>query len=376
MLQSPDRSVAFLDIEPGNASMSRLPHVACTAVGLFVIAAVCWLSTPRLNAQSSEFEATRFAPTDTWAAMSLNMQKILEKVDFEDPLIARLTDLGSGNLWDRHLERVMVLFSSKSDGESLLTRPVARLLKYRQPLNPQQFFETHHLAGMVDFPQQVYKGQPMYEAKFKENFGARGLDQGWFFPEENVVIEGSPDILRQMIDSESTLSDGMELVNRLDAEAEMHFLLQGSDRIDAERISGMGAGMLMGRLIANARRVEILGRYDATTPLQLTIEMDTDEHMDELMEMIDAARAAAPLALDGLERQITKMSDGLREELRESAGKSLKELVGLVRTSVKQVNIEREGTNLRMTLDHVDGLEKLPHLLLVAVAWLAVAVGP
>ena len=345
--------------------MTRSVQIRCLAAGLVVLV----ISLPthsKLQAQLSEFKLTRFVPNDTFAALYLNTDAIFEKVDFDDPVVAKLFEAAGGYGWNPNLEQALFLFSSKVDDERPGAMPVVTLMKFNQPITPEAWFQKHQLSTFVQFEPKDYKDQEIYEGKFKQAHGSDEFDQAFFFPDEKTVVVADREMVRHAIDGESTNSASMDLVNNLDTEAELHFLFEGSDKIDANVLGGLGFGTLIGGLIGDAKRLEVLGSYSEQRPLQITIEMNNDEQMDRVVEMIDAGVAAAPLALDGVAERLDELAP-------DEAAPAFRDLIALGRTALEKMKTKRENTTLRITLERVDNLENLPQLLIVSLGALLLA---
>ncbi len=160
----------------------------------------------------------------------------------------------------------------------------------------------------------------------------------------------------------------MDLVNNLDMQAELHFVLEGGDHSDRGMAGGTGLGTLIGDVPGDARRVEVLGSDALPVPLQITIELNGDEPIDQLTGLINAGRVAAPGALDGLDQRLNDL-------VKEQAIQSFRDLLALGRTAVRKMKLTRGGTTIRMTLDHVEWLENLPQLFFVSMAAIIMAAG-
>ena len=323
---------------------------------------------PESRAQLSEFKFTRFVPSNTCAAMSLNMQAIFDRVDLDDRRLSQVLEAEIFGFDISGLDRILVIITTQSkDSDALGPAPMAVMMVFRDPVDEKEYFENHRMSTFVNFESETYNGQEIFEGRFKENYGGDNLGQAWYFPDEKTLIQGNRYVIRQMIDEESSMSDGMELVNNLDFEAELHFLLKG-DQIPEEMSSaGLGLG-LASDTFRDARRVEVVGSYEEQPPLRVTIEMNSEDSLNQVRGLINAGRIAAPGALDGFEQNAPHLVPAEMEE-------SLRQLVALGRTSLRELQIQQDGNSLTITLENVDGLEELPHLIMVVVGSMILAQG-
>jgi hypothetical protein len=330
------------------------------------------------NAETPEAKPTRFVPADTYAAMSLNMRAILEKVDLDDPLLVQLrqlSHLNSAFLVIPKLERTVLLFPSQVEKNSRPTSPRGALMQFRATISPKAFFDMMPDSKYFESKHKDYKGQQIHVRRWSQGIRkGRESKVVWFFPEENVVASGTRHVVRQMIDGESSKSDGKELISTLDPKAELHFILKGNDKIDVRMLASVFGhfeflpARLFGEAMQSAKRAEFLFSYAEKVPVQVTIEMKTDEDMDRLMEQIKVGRAAAPEILDLAEQHEIPREKQVQPPFRE--------LIALGRTAVKEMKMKRDAATLRITLDHVDGLEKLPQLYMTCLGILAAMSGP
>ena len=91
--------------------------------------------------------------------------------------------------------------------------------------------------------------------------------------------------------------------------------------------------------------------------------MNNSAQMDQLAGLISAGRVAAPGALDGIEQQLVEQMGEPEDELQESALNNLKELLAVGRLAIKEMQVERDGNTLTVSLGHIEGLDRLPHLM-------------
>jgi hypothetical protein len=231
------------------------------------------------------------------------------------------------------------------------------------------------LSRYSEFAQEDYKGQQIHVRRWSQ-----GIREGreskvvWFFPEKNVVVSGTRHVVRQMIDGESAKSTGKELASSLNPKAELHFILEGKDKVGARMLASMFGhfdplpARPFGEALQDAKRAEVLFSYAEKVPVQVTIEMKSDEDMDRLVERISSGLAEAPGILDALEEHEIPQEEAVQPPFRE--------LIALGRTALKEMKVEHDGTTLRVTLGHVAGLEKLPQAYLTWSMIRAAGSGP
>jgi Tol biopolymer transport system component len=328
--------------------------------------------------KASETHPTRFVPADTYAAMSINWGRILEKVDFDEPLLTQLRQLDHiDQLYfeDSKPERIIMLFLSQIDEKTRVASPAGTLLQFDAPLEPRAFFDRMHDSKYFETVQEEYKGQQTHVRRWSSGIHKGTESRGiWFFSDKNVVAKGSRHVVRQMIDGEPVKSVGKELVNDLDPKAELHFVLENNGNIDAGMLASVFGHFdpLPDRIVAqalrDAKRVEVLLNYAERMPINVTIEMKDDESTDRLMELIKGVLAEAPGILDAIEEHEIPREAEIQPPFRE--------LIALGRTAVKEMKVERDGTTIRMTLNQVQGLEKLPQAYLTWSMIQAAVAGP
>jgi len=358
--------------------MSLSIYVPSCLTGALVVVGSCFLSTANLNAQAPESRSTRFVPASTYAAMSLNMRAILKRVDLDDPLIAMLSQLphiDTGFLDDPRLARSVTMFPSRVEENAHPASPCGVLMQYEAPATPKAFFNRMRLSKYSQFTKEDYKAQQIHVRRWSQGIRkGRESKVVWFFPEENVVASGTRHVVQQMIDGDSAKSGGKEVVSSLNPKAELHFILEGNDKVGARMMASMFGhfdplpARPFGEALQDAKRAEVLFSYAEKVPIQVTIEMKDAESMDRLMELIKVGVAEAPGILDALEEHEIP-----REE---KAQPPFRELIALGRTAVQELKVERDGTTLRMTLGHVAGLEKLPQAYLTWSMIQAAGSGP
>ena len=125
---------------------------------------------------------------------------------------------------------------------------------------------------------------------------------------------------------------------------------------------------LFGKAIEGVTRAELRLCNADKVPLQVTFEMKDDTSMDQLMKQIKVGLAEGPGLFDLIEKEeITS---------EEAARPPFLGLLTFCRNALKEMDIERNGRVLRMTLGHVEGLKELPQNYLASLMVLAAMSGP
>jgi len=322
---------------------------------------VRWTRTVSRGTELPEI-TPEFVPTSTYAAMSLNMHAILKKVDLDDPLITKLRTLSnveSEFLGDPQIERMILLFPSQVKDDAHPASPSGVVMQFQSPISPKAYFDRMGLSKYYEFSQEDYQGRQIHVPRLSEGVRAlRKPSDVWFFPEKDVVASGTRLVVEQMIDGESSKSDGKKLVSDLDPKAELHFVLANNGKIDARMLASVFGhfdplpGRTLGQALRDAKRMEFLFNYAGEEPIQITIEMKDGASMDRLMEQIKGVLSVAPGMLDAIEKHEIPQEEAIQPPFRE--------LIALGRVAVNKMKVKRDGTILRMTLGQVQGLEKLP----------------
>ncbi len=327
------------------------------------LTAVVWLTLwfgSSLDAQLSEFEATRFVPARTCAAMSVNMGAVMEKIDQQDPLVRKFLDAAreSSGIEFARMSRLLVMMPVRNDGDSDLYMPVAILMQQSDEFDSAAFIQTNQLPDIFQFEIEKYKGLDIYVGTYQTPAGATEKGPSFFFPAANIVVQSDVNIIRQMIDGESEISDGKELVNNLDPNVEIHLLVN-----DGSALQQLDAGEGLMGLAAGLRHLEIVGSYDRDPPVQATIEMATNAHVVELTQLINTLRVAIPGMLAGWETELDKRAGETDNPLEAAGLQTCRDLIALGNTALQNMTIERADVTLHISIGNVAGLEQLPTLL-------------
>ncbi len=316
-----------------------------------------------LTAQLSEFETTRYVPAETIAAVTINMRTIIEQMNLEDPLVRKFLDVGEekGGMDYSKLNRILVMFSPRDEEHTAFGPPAAMLIQFNEPFDYREFME-HNASDYLDFEIEDYEGHEIHVGRFTYE-GAAGDGPGYFFPEDDTIVQGTRKVIQQMIDGETADSPGMELVNNLDHDAEIHVVVEDGSQI-AEML-GLPPGLNdlgVNELAEGLRRLEFIASYDQQPPVQLTIEMNTVDQANQVIGLINAGRVAAPGALDGMEDGLDEQAERGGPELQDEAIQVLRDLIVLGNSALREMKIERNEATIRITLGQIEGLEKLPQL--------------
>lgn len=321
--------------------------------------------------QISEFRFTRFAPAGTYAAASINVGSLLEKVDLDNPLLVKLKQtpaLDSGFLEDPRLERAIFMVGSKAK----LGRPApycyAWVFEMAEPLEPKAFFDQMGFAKITKVAGDTYKGQMIYVCDTQELGRAKQSADAWIFPEEHGAILARRHTLEQMIDGHDSVQEALSLVNRLKADADLHFVFRPNQKGFRGHWTELGFGTIVADLIQEARKVEVQINLSSQRPVQVEIEYPTEDDAKIFQQLWQLNKQTVMKSLD-----LMHEFDLPEGEERQTA---VREFIQLIRVVVKKVKIEQERMTVRLTLDPFQGLDRLPQLALISWMILDSQAGP
>ncbi len=317
-------------------------------------------------AQQSEFQATRFVPVDTCAVISVNMKSILQKMDCDDPLVKKFLDSSeeaTGMNFAR-IDRIITMVSSRASKDPNDPGiPSATLTQYLDDVDPATLVVKNELANSCTFQPEQYNEQEIYVGSYSTPISGGLTNPVLFFPDSRVVIHGDANMIRQMIDGESALSAGMELVNNIDHKAELHMVFEdGRHLTRLLGVAGESVAAGMADMLNGLKRLEIIGDFQRDPPLQITIEMDTPEQAAQLIGLVNAGRLMLPGVFDRLEDQLDLPPVDADDELATLSRHTMRDVISLGRSLVNELHQASDGGTVTISLPQCEGLDQLPQL--------------
>lgn len=324
-----------------------------------------------LAAQLSEFETTRFVPAETFIALSINMESILGKVDAGDPLIRKLLDSGTTSTGFNlgNLERLMFLVSAERSAEREFEMPALMLMRFTSEVDSAAILGKADSEEYLQYETSEYNGQQIHSGRYVFDSGVHS-GPTLFFPDEYTVVQGDAGVIRQMIDGESEMSSGMDLVNNLDPEAELQLVIEGGSGLQSfsmETLEIMMPGASQfSELVYGLRHLEVLASYQEEIPVSITIEMKSEALANQVMGLLNAGRLAAPGALEGLsgelDKEMSRFADRVDSDLMARGVGAVEELLALGKTALEKLNVQQDGATIVISVPEIEGLEQLPQL--------------
>lgn len=323
-------------------------------------------------AQLSENEVVQFVPSKSIMVANLNVETILDSLSEEADLLGEFRKRDSASLLDftEKKQRLIVMFDPELNDPNPLDLPFVILDRFADKIEPAKILNAANQQnpGFETFEATTSDGVEMLIGKYGIEFEGMHLSENAFcFPKEDMVASGTLPVIKAFMADQSQDEDGPTCIDELDWEAEFHMILEGDknmmqisgvpeivDSMNAGGVWSIPGGGSLKEALESLDRLEVLFNSEQMMPLQVSLKFDSERSAEQIEELIEIGMQSAPAFFTMAQSE--PAPKGIEDDI--------KSLLDLAKKAHQEIQVERDGVSIEMTLSSIEGLGEMPALIL------------
>ena len=330
----------------------------------FLAAMFCCLFVTTAAAQTVD-DIGKLLDTKTCVVLHLNTNKILQKIDLDQPLVKSVKDQfeTDQSMMVEDLQRYTLFLSSGEQfNEHTALYPMGTCCWLANPVSVEKIIESSNrdnwnYVRSEEFSQQVFVAKDPNLLNQKSAF---------YFPDDSTVVYASFHIVDRMIDAQGLANP--DLIAGFNSDAELYFAVDGAGMLrlrDQRTTIGAASNptflemkMPDGTDLFEALlRIELIVALDNMVQLKLKLNAANVEHAKTIEQFIQTAKLLGPGAIDSL------LENPQAKGLEDAGFDDLPQLLDLGKILLQRMTIRRNEQVIEVDVAGMEGLDSLPQSL-------------
>ncbi len=332
--------------------------------GPFLAALFCCLFVTTAAAQTVD-DIAKLLDTNTCAVLHLNSNKILQKIDLDQPLVKSAKDQieTDRSITVEDLQRFTFFLSSGEQAdEHIALYPVGTCYWFANPVAVEKIIESSNRDNW-NYVRSEEFSQQVFVAKDPNLFNQKSA---FYFPDDSTIVSASFHVVDRLIDAQGLANP--ELIAGFNADAELYLAVDGAGmlRLRDERAAigtASNPALLEMKmpdgtdLFEALLRIELIIALDNMVQLKLKLNAANVEHAKTIEQVIQTVKLLGTGAIDGL------LEDPQAKGLEDAGFDDLPQLLDLGKILLQRMTIRRNEQVIEVDVAGMEGLDSLPQSL-------------